>query len=358
MALERIDPIEQENRFCVDHLLRYLWAQPLVADKRVLDVACGSGFGCALLAHGNAAEVVGVDRDARAIQQCAEQWAHPRVRFQQLDLEALPQSGMAAFDRILTFETLEHVDDPARALDALAAVLKPDGILLGSVPGETDWNEVNEFHLHAFRCGQLQRLLQPRFRHFRIYRQRYQLASRVELLNDGPTPAVQPVQREQLDCARLDFGRAPQWADTFLFAASQAELPQWDGCQQAQSRQAWLAFADEYARADRELRRLSAVYRKLFFEHGDLKRRFTNVLAWGQHYHDKATGKPVEGDYLKQIEQAQSARERDLRGKVDQLQQELESVRAELAAANAARPQLAAVRDAFCRSVSVTDSGA
>jgi len=327
MALERIDPIQSEDRFCLDHLLRYLWAQPAVDGQRVLDAACGLGFGTALLAHGNAAAVVGVDMDAATIARCQEWWPHPRVAFRMAAIEELGGLGLEPFDRIVSFETLEHTADPDRALAALRGVLKPDGLLLGSVPGETDWAEDNEFHLHFFNPARLEKLLAGHFRHVRLFRQRYHLASLIEGMEDASAEVIHP---ETLESARLDFGRSPAWADTLLFAASEADLPDWPARVHAQSRQAWLGYCNESGRAARELKRLSGRFRELFHQHGDLLRRFSNTLAWGRFYHQTATGKPPETHYLEKIGHAQSAREAELRGEVDRLQRELEALRGRL----------------------------
>jgi SAM-dependent methyltransferase len=329
MALERIDPFQREDRFCVDHLLRYAWLQPLVDKQRVLDVACGHGFGCAMLSEANASAVVGVDLDEATIGQCRERWKNPRVEFRTGRIEALAGMGMEPFDRVVCFETLEHLESPETALEALRSVMSEGGLLVGSVPGEPDVMEENEFHLQFFNAGRLRALLGKTFRNVRLFRQCYHLGSLIE-----PVEAAREdvLERREIPSLKLDFGRAEDWADTYVFIASDAELPEMTGVPMAFSRQAWLAQAGDYLRASNELDRLSARFRELFFRHGDLKRRFANTLGWGKYYHRMATGEEPEAHYLKKIEEATSEQEQDLREELERLKKENDELRQQVRA--------------------------
>lgn len=349
MALERIDPFQTEDRFCLDHLLRYEWAKAHVDEKRVLDVACGLGFGTILLAHANAASVVGVDLDEETISKCRDWWKHPRVEFKTGRIEALGDLSLEPLDRVVCFETLEHVEDPLRALEAIGSVMKEDGLLMGSVPGETDWAEENEYHLQFFNPARLEAVVGKVFKHVRIYRQRYQLASLIEAFSDSGGDVI---QRVDSNVTRIDFGRAPEWTDTLLFTASNAALPEEQRPHLAFSRQAWLRYADGAETANRELKRVYGRYREMFSQHGDLKRRFTNVLGWGKYFHEKATGKEPDLHYLDTIERAKSARESDLRAELETLQRENDLLRKQLLqSGSTAGADAAAMRDAFLESL-------
>ena len=61
----------------IEHWHRYHFAARLVAGKRVLDVACGEGYGTALLAE-SAAEVTGVDLSEAAIAHAKKAYAAAR----------------------------------------------------------------------------------------------------------------------------------------------------------------------------------------------------------------------------------------------------------------------------------------
>ena len=62
---ERFVP-ECQREICYEHWHRYAFASQFAADLKVLDAACGEGYGAYLLA-GSAAEVVGVDLSEEAV---------------------------------------------------------------------------------------------------------------------------------------------------------------------------------------------------------------------------------------------------------------------------------------------------
>jgi 2-polyprenyl-3-methyl-5-hydroxy-6-metoxy-1,4-benzoquinol methylase len=342
MALERINPFAREDRFCLDHIARYAWARPLVEGASVADVACGLGFGSALLAYANAARVTGVDLDAESVEACRGWWRHPQLEFRAGRIEELAAVLDRPCERVVCFETLEHLAEPEHALAAIRAALTPDGVLIGSVPGETDWAEDNAFHLQFFNPDRLQRMLGKYFSSVRLFRQRFHLASLIERTEGPAADALVPDSPPGL---RMDFGRAAPAGDTYLFMAANAELPAAPERQLTFSRQAWLEFSSEAFKGWRELQHLSDQhrelfdrYRVLFAEHGDLQCKFTNMLGWGQYHYDIATGKKPEQHYMEAIEQAQSQRERDLRELVRELQAENEQLRAQLREAPSSAP--------------------
>lgn len=138
-----IDPydVDEANLFIrVEHLARYLYAAQFARKRkvcRVLDCACGNGYGCAVLARA-AAVVQGVDIDEELIdtyipQPPAAQGGSVTLRRVDLDSEPLPYEE-DAFDLATCFETLEHVQFDGELLGELHRVLRRGGWLLLSVP--------------------------------------------------------------------------------------------------------------------------------------------------------------------------------------------------------------------------------
>jgi 2-polyprenyl-3-methyl-5-hydroxy-6-metoxy-1,4-benzoquinol methylase len=156
-----------------EHLARYRFAAELLGG-RVLDAGCGTGYGAAMLAAAPAVrEVVGVDRDARAVRHASRYYAAPGVRFATLDLLDPALAGLGTFDGIALFEVLEHGESPERLLAALAASLAPGGGLLLSTPLGRGRGVPSRQPGHAFqlRRAELIALLRPRFE-FRLYGQK------------------------------------------------------------------------------------------------------------------------------------------------------------------------------------------
>lgn len=86
---ERFTP-ECVREIWYEHWHRYAFARSLARGKRVLDAACGEGYGSAVLAA-EATAVTGVDIDAQAIAHAQARYAgHANLRFLRSDVTTLP----------------------------------------------------------------------------------------------------------------------------------------------------------------------------------------------------------------------------------------------------------------------------
>lgn len=134
------------------HLTRYAFAaEVLNGAKRVLDIACGNGYGSYILANQTNAEVVGVDGSSEAIQQAALYWSHPNVSFRRSSVGEFLRLCEGDFDAIVSFETLEHLHGDRAFIEAAWAHLRVGGVLLLSVPNaETTHLGVNPFHIKHY----------------------------------------------------------------------------------------------------------------------------------------------------------------------------------------------------------------
>jgi SAM-dependent methyltransferase len=158
-----------------EHWHRYAFASGIAADRRVLDAACGEGYGSALLSR-VAADVVGVDIDAATVAHARARYAQlPRLRFEQSDAAAL-DFAPASFDLVVSFETLEHLTAQEELVRGFARVLTTDGTLVISSPDKRTYSDAtgfnNEFHVRELYREELLALLQPHFREVRLYHQK------------------------------------------------------------------------------------------------------------------------------------------------------------------------------------------
>ena len=109
-----------------EHWHRYHFASRWAAGRRVLDVACGEGYGSALLAR-HAANVVGIDIAQEAIDHARHAYAGvANLEFKRAPCTSLPLADHAV-DLAVSFETLEHIEEQERFLDELKRVLSPEG---------------------------------------------------------------------------------------------------------------------------------------------------------------------------------------------------------------------------------------
>lgn len=145
-TLERIlpDELSPDDPSLRSHIERYEFAARHVQGRRVIDVACGSGYGTELLLAHGAAHVLGVDFDADSIAYARARYAHERVEFLRADAMTLEASG---YDAAVCLETLEHVAAPAALLARLARLVGRGGIVVASVPVSPSI-DVNPYHVH------------------------------------------------------------------------------------------------------------------------------------------------------------------------------------------------------------------
>jgi SAM-dependent methyltransferase len=150
----------------IEHWHRYHFAARWTAGKRVLDVACGEGYGSAFLAR-SAAYVAGVDVSPEAIAHAERTYARPgSLDFVQASCTRLPFPDLS-FDVAVSFETLEHIEGQEAFLDELARVLKPGGVLVLSCPNKLEYSDkrgfANEFHVKELYREELAELVGARF---------------------------------------------------------------------------------------------------------------------------------------------------------------------------------------------------
>lgn len=157
-----------------EHWHRYAVAAPLVAGKRVLDAACGEGYGSFLLAR-TAASVTGVDVAPAAIDHARARYARANVEFAHASVTALPLPD-ASVDVVVSFETVEHLREQDAMIAEFRRVLAPDGVLVISSPNRPVYNEgaaiENHFHVAELDRDELAALLTPRFPRQAWYAQR------------------------------------------------------------------------------------------------------------------------------------------------------------------------------------------
>ncbi|MFY9488628.1 MAG: class I SAM-dependent methyltransferase [Solirubrobacterales bacterium] len=220
---ERFLPDQMRGRLVEsEHISRYLFAAQLAPSRRILDAACGTGYGTALLARAGAKGCVGIDVDPKA----ASGEASPGCEFVEGSITQLPFAD-GEFDLVVCFEAIEHVEDYAAALDELVRVLgKENGLLIISTPNRGIYPPGNPFHKRELTAAELVTALQQRLANVRPLRQHNWLASAI--FNDDDFASDDPRQPLDVETSKIHAAEPGRELYTLAIAGNGA-LPAVDG---------------------------------------------------------------------------------------------------------------------------------
>lgn len=227
---ERFTP-ECQREIWYEHFHRYALAARWCADKRTLDAACGEGYGSALLA-GPAASVEGVDISEYAIAHARQRYGQlESVGFHVADCTTLPFDDNE-FDRVVSFETLEHLEAHDELMAEFRRVLKPDGFLILSSPDKATYsdgqNTVNEYHVKELYRNELEALIQRHFPASHLLGQKLMFHSAIWSMDGFNQVGLDQVSADAIK-SPASFTQPPMYFIA-LCAAEQANLPDVEGC--------------------------------------------------------------------------------------------------------------------------------
>lgn len=148
-----------------DHKNRYNFASQYLKQQkpiRILDLACGIGYGSMMLSEETGAQVTGIDIDPGAVAYGKKYYNNAQTDF--LCIDALNYEPPAeSFDAIVSFETIEHVNFAVSLVQKFYQALKVGGKLICSTPNQQVMpfdKEKFPFHLKHYLNSELMSLLQ------------------------------------------------------------------------------------------------------------------------------------------------------------------------------------------------------
>lgn len=176
---ERVVEGSTPKRIWLDHISRYEFAIRYVKEKNVLDISCGTGYGSRYLYDAGAARVIGVDTSSETIDFARTEYQINELKFKIGDIQHIdfPENY---FDVITCFETIEHIQNQARAFMEIRRVLKAEGLLIISSPNRKltspgkliDDRPDNPFHTKEYSTEEFISVLENYFEILEVYGQR------------------------------------------------------------------------------------------------------------------------------------------------------------------------------------------
>jgi SAM-dependent methyltransferase len=158
--------VPEENYWYRRHLVVYRWIAARCAGLRVVDMACGEGYGSAVLAE-QAAGVVGVDANPEAHEHARLRYASARLRFERALVQDFEDG--APWDAIVFLQTVEHVEEPLPLLERFASLLAPGGVAYVSTPNRLTLappgarKSENPWHVREYTPAEYRAVLEPAF---------------------------------------------------------------------------------------------------------------------------------------------------------------------------------------------------
>jgi SAM-dependent methyltransferase len=142
-----------------------------VKGATVLDAACGTGYGSAMLLSAGAKSVIGVDISEDAVSSARTSF--PSMVFQIADVQRLDLVN--CIDTVVSFETIEHLSEPDAFLRCIVNSLRPSGSLLISTPirsrGKLGDKPENPFHCREWDEAEFVSLLVKYFETVSVFYQ-------------------------------------------------------------------------------------------------------------------------------------------------------------------------------------------
>jgi 2-polyprenyl-3-methyl-5-hydroxy-6-metoxy-1,4-benzoquinol methylase len=158
--------VPAENYWYRRHLAVYEWIGARVAGLRVIDMACGEGYGSEVLWR-SAASVVGVDANPEAFQHARLRYERQNLHFERALVDGYRPS--AGCDVVVFLQTIEHVVDPAAVLEQFRSMLAPGGIVYVSTPNVLTLappgavKSDNPWHIREYRAEEFRALCESVF---------------------------------------------------------------------------------------------------------------------------------------------------------------------------------------------------
>ncbi|WP_276485870.1 class I SAM-dependent methyltransferase [Paraflavitalea pollutisoli] len=199
MSIERIEPgTAGWSAYYANHINRYMFALQQIdrnTPARLLDAACGVGYGTQFLANHTQCHSTGVDINTHALDIANRQFRTPNTDFLLDDCTKLNNAASKGlYDYVVSFETFEHLSEPEAFLESTKKVMKPGGKVILSTPninvsspGSSDGKVAWEFHEKEYTPAEFYGMIDAAgFKNIQFYGQQYTTRGKLksELMGD------------------------------------------------------------------------------------------------------------------------------------------------------------------------------
>ena len=153
------ESIPSDNPIHQRLLKAYVLAQDFVHGE-VLEVGCGEGRGIDLIID-KCKSYTAIDKIEPVIDQLRKKY--PFGKFLSGNIPPLTQFSDNSFDRIFSFQVIEHIEDDHLFLSEINRILKPGGIALITTPNRPRSLSRNPWHTREYTAQELTDLAKKYF---------------------------------------------------------------------------------------------------------------------------------------------------------------------------------------------------
>jgi len=156
--------VPEENYWYRRHLVVYEWIANQIGGSRVIDMACGEGYGTDVLAAA-ASSVVGVDANPEAHDHARLRYRRENLRF----ARDLVSNFSEKADAIVFLQTIEHIEQPGAVLEHFRSLVGAGGTVFLSTPNVLTLapkgaeRSGNPWHVHEYRAEEFEALCHRHF---------------------------------------------------------------------------------------------------------------------------------------------------------------------------------------------------
>lgn len=171
---ERLVTDETLGKGVIEHLHRYAITLPFIRNKKILDIACGEGYGTNLMAE-YARSAIGVDISRETIEHAATKYLKSNLSYFEGSAIDIPLKN-SSIDVVVSFETLEHHPHHEEMMLEVKRILTPGGVLIISTPERDNYKKIdkdNPFHVKELNFGEFKSLIKKHFAFYTFLGQNY-----------------------------------------------------------------------------------------------------------------------------------------------------------------------------------------
>lgn len=219
---ERYVPeLTADSEITIFHMQRYLSVLSLCKGKKVLDAACGEGYGSNMISD-VAESVIGIDISKEAVENAKKKYDKSNLEYINASVEKLPLENESV-DVVVSFETIEHVNKDIQNsfINEIKRVLKKDGILIMSSPDKKNYSDIpnfnNEYHVCEMYRDEFKEFLSTKFTNISLYYQG--MFSDSYIFEEGNT-------RKGMLNLNFNINKEDSRAEYIIAVCSEVEIPE------------------------------------------------------------------------------------------------------------------------------------